>query len=47
MTVAVKAAMVELGPTNRRRELPSHAYASTASGTEYRPYCAGTPAMVA
>jgi hypothetical protein len=37
----------ELVPTNRFREVPSSMYATTASGTEYRPNRTGTPAIPA
>ncbi len=38
---------VDTGPTNSCREVPSTAYASSASGMAYRPTWTGTPAIPA
>ena len=42
---ADSAAVADIGPTTRCRELPSRAYRSSAGGAAYRPTTGETPAI--
>src|SRR3982751_6155630 len=44
---AGSAALADIGPTTRWRELPTAAYSTSAGTAAYRPTTGGTPAMVA
>jgi hypothetical protein len=44
---ADRAAVADIGPTTRCRELPKAAYSSSAAGVAYSPTTGETPAIVA
>jgi hypothetical protein len=44
---ADRAAVADIGPVTRCRELPKAAYSSSAPGAAYSPITGDTPAMVA
>jgi hypothetical protein len=47
ITTAARAAVADIGPVTRCRELPKAAYSSSAPGAAYSPTTGDTPAIEA
>ena len=46
-TTPESAAVADIGPTTRWRELPNAAYSTSAAGAAHKPTTGGTPASTA